>query len=115
MILLQNAVLSFVFSVVSAQVLTAENRSYLVPIMIAVPTMLCVAFVFVYLNESKGLEENIIMGVLVVVFVEEGRQSTMTNDESPFITGNTPIAALADDCENLPTIYASSTTPSCLP
>ncbi|OQS03545.1 hypothetical protein THRCLA_21138 [Thraustotheca clavata] len=118
MIQLQCLILSLVFSTASAQLLTGENALYLVPIMIAMPLILGMAFFFVFSKlcktEQEKLEENIVMGVPVVVFVEEGRKSSATtNDESSYVTGMTPVAELAEDYENHSSVYASTTTPSC--
>ncbi|EQC32065.1 hypothetical protein SDRG_10262 [Saprolegnia diclina VS20] len=56
-------------------------------------------------TEQEKLEANIIMGVPVIVFIEEGRDTISSTDEvGVYMTGTTPIAQPVYDFEVEPSV-----------
>ncbi|OQR82759.1 hypothetical protein ACHHYP_15561 [Achlya hypogyna] len=108
---------------VSAQIFGDGKVSFLyMALLICVPMALGTVFFIVCgklcKSEQEKLQENIIQGVPVVVFIEEGRETMSSTDEAAnYVTGMTPVAQPVYDFEitqgAAPQTTSASVPPSC--
>ncbi|OQR89240.1 hypothetical protein THRCLA_22721 [Thraustotheca clavata] len=101
-------ILAALVSPASANIFRGSESLMFIPLMVVVPVIIGV-IVMVTCGKRcqccktarEKIEEQIIIGVPVVVFIEEGRESIMSTENGSFyMSGSTPVAELADVYES---------------